>query len=269
MAKKKLSKEKTMNKQDEKYTKEKVINFLEKHINSEKLPTLYKKTQINRSGSPNNSNELYSEIMAKYLLDRKVKHLFEEIKPISRHDHNKKYIMKSHKPLSSDQKKSVSSKVREEEWYARFLYRPNEEFDCIGEVIDYQTPIKGNIFHVAGKVDLLAYKKKEKLLSLIELKMKREDEKEGMLRAILEICTYYYQIDKEQLKEELLENSTKYPAIEKTQMAVLIFKGSRQHKEYEKPGPIQQLVGHLGVKVLIVENIGDKITITDITKKTP
>jgi hypothetical protein len=83
---------------------------------------------------------------------------------------------------------------KSEELFAKSLY--GYKFDDLGEIIDYQMPIYDKKY---GAIDLLAYND-DGVLSLIELK--REYNTETMLRAILEICTYFLQIDIEKLKNE-------------------------------------------------------------------
>ena len=63
---------------------------------------------------------------------------------------------------------------------------------------DYQIPLNDERKDKLGDVDLVSYNEKTKTLFLIELKYKRN--KETLLRASLEIFTYYKSADIDKLK---------------------------------------------------------------------
>ena len=113
-------------------------------------------------------------------------------------DNGKTYKVAGHKPQNEKNEALTREKPLDEEWLAKSLLLEN--FEHIGEIIDFQVPIKEKDTDSAGKVDLLAYNKQTKRLSLIELK--RETNEETMLRAILEISIYFCQINRETLKED-------------------------------------------------------------------
>jgi len=178
----------------------------------------------------------------------------ENIKKISRHDRGKDYWIER-KKLTDEEIKSIYGKnqpERYEEWFAKYLVDMDDEYNYLGEIINYQIPIKSKQDDGAGKIDLLSYNKKSGILYLIELKQ-RENKTDTMLRSILEICTYYYQIDREQLKKELLEKNI-CPTIENIQKVVIVFKNSVQHKQYIESELIRKLADELNVAVFIIEN---------------
>jgi len=205
-------------------------------------------------------NDLYFNVVLEYLSNVNIIELFENIIPISRHDYNKKYFVESHKPLTSDEKEIISEKRRYEEWFARYLMN-GKHYDYFGEIIDYQTPIKGKRTHDAGKVDMLAYNKKG-FITLIELK--REDNSEAILRTILEIFSYYYMIDKKQLEKELQENP-KYKISKNCQKGILIFENSQLHTQYNNSILIQKLSNNLEVKIYTIKKNGEDFNIFDNT----
>ena len=61
--------------------------------------------------------------------------------------------------------------------------------DGIGEILDYQVPLKDEQSDKAGKIDLLAYDKKEGILRILELKAPNNDN-DSLLHCVLEGETY-------------------------------------------------------------------------------
>jgi hypothetical protein len=247
------------------YTEKELKDQLKKDTTKEKMRTLYDAGYVNKKRPVSDNKEKpHYDVIAEFLL--KNKHLFSnDYIPIV--ERKLDYIQEGHGEPTDEEKALVDSKKRGEEWFAKCLY--NSKFDDLGKIIDYQTPIKkeqGDKAPIereqgkkAGKVDLLAYDKDKWLLSLIELK--REYNKETMLRAILEICTYSLQIDEKKLIKELKEK--KNIEVKKIQKAVLVFKDSIQYEQYKTSELIRELAGKLGVVVYIVEN--KKIDITQLT----
>ena len=70
-------------------------------------------------------------------------------------------------------------------------------YDFIGEIIDYQTPLKSSRKDVAGKIDLLSYDRDNKVIHILELK--KPNSTETMLRCVLEGYTYLRTVDSEKL----------------------------------------------------------------------
>ncbi|MCL2480458.1 MAG: hypothetical protein FWF38_01960 [Spirochaetaceae bacterium] len=232
------------------YTEEQLKKYLSEDTVKGKLDLLYKEYYIIKSISVEDKKEVrIYDFIAKWLLKNNVKELYEKnVDQISRHDYGKEY-WKERKLLTDKEIKTISKQKRFEEWFAKSLI--GKKGDDLGIFINYQIPIKGKKKDKAGKVDLLAYNESLELLSLIELK--REDNSETMLRAILEICTYYYQINKEQLKKELKEKGVCHE-VSDIQKIVLVFKDSYQIKQYRETESIRDLADELGVKIFIVEN---------------
>lgn len=126
---------------------------------------------------------------------------WEDIKPL-RHksyftaDHNKKKYFELY-----------SGKIgsRNEENLAKLLYL-NDFIPCLGNIIDYQVPLKGKQSDKIGKIDLVGYSEQNRRFSLIELKYHPIGSQETLLRCILEIYTYYKFLDKERFKRDFIEN---------------------------------------------------------------
>jgi len=213
-------------------TEKEILVQLDKDIN--KLSLLYNKKYINYSGTT--AKKYYYDIISKYLLEHISLFNQNNIQEIKR---NKPYP-KNHKPLTEKEKTERYKEKRGEEWFARSLLEC--DFNHIGKIKEYQLPIKDERNQKAGKIDLIAIKEKE-LLSIIELK--REYNTETLLRAILEINTYFFQVDKNRLCNHF--------SCSKIQQVVLIFKDSLQHQQYKQSKLIRELAEKLQVKILVLD----------------
>jgi len=226
------------------YTKGEITSTLDEIVKSGELSSLYQEDCTNYTGKTTDTKDLYSDLIAEWLVERNVKGLFvEQVKPISRRE---TYKTADHKPMTPEERDSIHEQRQEEQWIARSLL--HSKFDHVGEIIDYQTPIKDSHDDKGvGKVDLLAYCEDGKVLSIIELKRKRNEE--TVLHAILEVCTYYHQLDKEKLKADF-----GYPASVSIQQVVLGFTDSFLHQQYRDSKIIQKLAKELGVKVCLLDD---------------
>jgi len=169
--------------------------------------------------------------------------LFDYIKPITR---EKSYKVDSHDGII----KNEESK-REEEKIAMKLFDLSQNqrkvFDVIGKIIDYQTPLKDIQTDKAGKIDLLAYNKKEKILRILELK--RPGSKETMLRCVLEAYTYSKVVDKAKLLKDFgLAEDTVIKA------CPFVFYGKEQYREMQQDREhLKDLIEKLGIEVIYLE----------------
>ena len=166
-------------------TKVETINELKKELSS--IENLYKSNCVNWSGTTSDTNELYSEIIANELL-RELKE-FDKISTVTR---AKTYCRENHCNIGID----ICNSNRDEENFAKRF--TGLTFDGLGLIKDFQIPLKDTSKNKGlGKIDLISYNEETKTLYLIELKY--EGNKETLLRAILEIYTYYKIVDKAKL----------------------------------------------------------------------
>ena len=192
------------------YKKDEIINKLE---NLKDISTLYKEDFINYRGDTIDTKEKYTEVIAEWLI--KNFNLFDNIKKITRQS--------SYKVDTHDGKHNNQNSNRLEEIMAIEIFN-QKSLNILGEVIDYQTPLKDKLGDEAGKIDIVSYDKDNKIVYLLELK--REDSKETMLRCVLEIFTYFKTLDKDKFLEDFnLPKDTKIKA------SPLVFFNSFQHKE--------------------------------------
>lgn len=192
------------------YKKDEIINKLE---NLKDISTLYKEDFINYRGDTTDTKEKYTEVIAEWLI--KNFNLFDNIKKITRQS--------SYKVDTHDGKHNNQNSNRLEEIMAIEIFN-QKSLNILGEVIDYQTPLKDKLGDEAGKIDIVSYDKDNKIVYLLELK--REDSKETMLRCVLEIFTYSKTLDKDKFLEDFnLPKDTKIKA------SPLVFFNGSQYKE--------------------------------------
>lgn len=168
-----------------KYSAEKTRAHLAKVIKN--IEGLYKDKCINWAGKIKGENkEYYSEIIAKFLKEEGIKNKLFQIQKnlIGRKDYN---------PYHDG--KTQSKTNRQEEIFAKELFNSKREFANLGEIFEYQIPLKDKQEDKAGKIDLISYSENPKSACIIELKFGYN--KETLLRAVLEISTYYHQLSQE------------------------------------------------------------------------
>ena len=192
------------------YIKDEIINKLE---NLKDISTLYKEDFINYRGYTIDTKEKYTEVIAEWLI--KNFNLFDNINKITRQS--------SYKVDTHDGKHNNQNSNRLEEIMAIEIFN-QKSLNILGEVLDYQTPLKDKLEDEAGKIDIISYDKDNKIVYLLELK--REDSKETMLRCVLEIFTYSKTLDKDKFLEDF-----NLPKDTKIKVSPLVFFNGSQHKE--------------------------------------
>lgn len=225
------------------YSKNEILEEIQDMVN------FYKRKVVNYRGKTSDSKDYYTEVVAEWIL--KNIYLFDYIKPITR---EKSYKVDSHDGII----KNEESK-REEEKIAMKLFDLSQNqrkvFDVIGKIIDYQTPLKDIQTDKAGKIDLLAYNKKEKILRILELK--RPGSKETMLRCVLEAYTYSKVVDKAKLLKDfgLAENTV-------IKACPFVFYGKEQYREMQQDREhLKDLIEKLGIEVIYLEEKNEEYSI--------
>lgn len=197
------------------YTKQQIIEMCEKA--SEDMGSFYKAKFVNYKGMTK-EKELYTEIIAEWLLNNLVK--FNQIKTIER---STSYKTESHKKGEIGEKTS-----RVEEYVAKLLYNITTKLQGLGEIIDYQTPLKnpGGLNNDGlGKIDLLSKNDETQCVYILELK--KADSEETMLRCVLEGYTYLRIVPKERLLIDF-----EIPASYELKASPLVYLNGYQYKEY-------------------------------------
>ena len=215
------------------YTKESILKKCDAAM--EKIHLFYTEDFINYRGRCADTDELYSEVIAQYICEH-IDEFADRIQSITR---EASYKTESH--LGEYNPKSR----REEEITAMKMFnfcKEGRQYDHIGKIIDYQTPLKNTSCDKAGKVDLLAYD--GTCLRLLELK--KPDSDETMLRCVMEGFTYLETVDKRKLLMDFdLPENTKVVACP----FVFIGDKSNPHQEMQEERPqLGRLIAMLNSK---------------------
>lgn len=177
------------------------------------------------------------------------------VKKITRCEKSRSYFIKEHNIINAQKRIDENKKYTLDEVLIcnkMFISSAEKSYNFIGKVIDYQTPLRNNGNDKGYKgVDLISYNKHENSLFLLETK--KPDTTETLLRAVLEIFTYWKIIDHQKLlydfsKSERCNNLNLYNTLIKK--AVLLFEGSYAYNEYvnnTSPNTIE-LMNELGVE---------------------
>jgi hypothetical protein len=214
------------------YTKQEIIESLEKGIKD--MPTLYK-TDKKHNPYINYKEKVEGhpcyDVIAEYLLENHIENLLGSIPEKKR---TLVYRQESHFIEGEKKEKILAHSLQK------------TTFNDIGEILDYEIPLRiddndGDV----GDIDMLTYNCDKKQYSIIELKLKWNED--SLLHAILQICTYYRQVNKEKLFAEYKKHSDK-----DIQKVVFIFKGSRQYEDLQSK-KMQKLAKLLDVKILILD----------------
>ena len=152
----------------------------------------YKSAVVNYKGNVTGSKDLYSEVIAKTLInDNFIKDWLNLIP--ARPDH-----FKINHPNTDENVDALKITNRKEEILAKLLFYQGN-VDGLGYIFDYQTPLKATQNDSYGKIDLLGYNKDNKCYSVIELKYRPSGSEETLLRCVLEAYTYYRLLDIKQI----------------------------------------------------------------------
>lgn len=224
-----------------KYSRQETLSRLETIKEEGKgISSLYQKNFVNWSGTSMDKNnpEYYSEIISEWLLKNIDILVGNNIRQVSR---------ENYKVFHPELDENAPKTNREEERIAKELHK-EKFYKELGEIFDYQVPLKKTQKDTGvGKIDLVAFNKGENNVYLLELK--RRDNTETLLRCVLEIYTYWKQLNEVNFKKSfdfLPEDAKVIPAI-------LIFKDSEQYKQYKSDHPnTRKLMKELGIQTFVV-----------------
>lgn len=199
---------------------------------------LYDSGCIKWTGKTFDTGEYYTEVIARELLKPEKLALLEKIEQINRSN----YIVESHDGQHN------GDTNRAEEIFAMRL--KGKKIEKLGFVVEYQVTLKEKRLDDAGKIDFVTSANK----SVYIVELKYTSNKETLLRAILEIWTYYKQLNKANFLdsfEALKQNKT-----EDIKKAVLLRAGCNAYeeaKELVSRPALKRLVKALDVGIFLLE----------------
>ncbi len=185
------------------------------------IKTFYKQPFINYNGKTNDTNEYYTEVVAEFLCDN----ITEFIQGIPQITREESYKTAGHNGVFD------KDTPREEEKIAMEMFCQSQngvQYDYIGDIIDYQTPLKNKRSDVAGKIDLLSYDGR----ALYILELKKLDSDESMLRCVLEGFTYMQTANKVKLLEDF-----NLPSNTIVKASPFVFRDMLQHQQMRQERP--------------------------------
>ena len=200
----------------------------------------YKKDFVNYRGKFPNTGVYFNEAVAEFV----IAHFDELVGGIPQITRQTTYKTAGH-----DGKYDPASN-RVEEQIAMDMFRQGD-FDFIGKVIDYQTPLKNVKDDDIGKIDMLSYNKADGTLRILELK--KPDSKETMLRCALEAFTYLRTVDRDKLIADF-----GLPADTVVKACPLVFLDGVQHEEWldEKRPNLHKFMSVNDIQPFFVERTG-------------
>jgi len=230
---------------------------VEQCLSGSGIGSLYKEKCMNWSGSV--GKEPYSEICAAALLDFGFVEKLKKLQVITR---TTGYVTPGHdgQPTGTN---------RKEEDFAKALFR-GKWFHCIGRVLDYQVPLKNKQDDKAGKIDLVSYCSDPATVFLIELKVK-DGAKDTLLRAVLEIATYYQVLDRKKFCDDYncaFQKEDIHFKKGQIKKALLIEVGSLSHlqiKTKQMGQELKELIRKLRITVFSVEPTGQSHSVQELT----
>lgn len=214
----------------------------------ENIRTFYQCDFVNYRGKTTDTHHLYTEVVAKYVLDN-IDAFLNDIPQITR--------LKDYNQWHDGTFREGTG--RDEEIIAIKMFRKsmidNHVYSYIGKIIDYQTPLKSKRTDVAGKIDLLAYD--GKTLRILELK--KPTSTESMLRCVLEGYTYLKTVDSKKLLMDF-----ELPSNTEIKAAPFVFYGESQWIEWQEDRPfLKQLCEKLATNPYFIKEENDSYIVLE------
>lgn len=201
------------------YSRDDILKKCQKAFSD--IKTFYKQSFINYNGKTEDTNEAYTEVVAEFLCTN-LSAFIDGIPQITR---EAPYRTEGHDGIFD------IDTPREEERIAMEMFNQSQRgfmYNHIGDIIDYQTPLKNRRSDVAGKIDLLSYDGS----TLYILELKKPDSEESMLRCVLEGFTYMQTVDKDKLL-----NDFALPVDTTIKASPFVFKNGIQHQQMQEQRP--------------------------------
>lgn len=224
------------------YTREELLEKIK--LASNEMNLFYKQDFINYRGKTSDTKELYNEVIAEWCIQNI--ECFHLIPMITRESSYKKDTHNGI-PKNKDSNR-VEEIIAMEIFRQRFLSK-------LGQVIDYQTPLKNRRCNKAGKIDLLSYDG----TSIRILELKEPDSNESMLRCVLEGYTYMKTVNARRLMKDFeISENTKVIA------CPLVFKGGLQWQEMQEERPkLKELMKRLNSTPYYLEKLDHKYIVME------
>ncbi len=167
------------------YSENNIKEMIKKALETNPL-FIYQENFLNYKGRTKDSRKPYSEVIAKELV-KNYHQLMQLGKDVSIRRTRSFNACHNGIPNVNARLKRFDYLKFSEKLLATALFNSDTDY-CFGKIIDYQVPLKEKQSDKFGEIDLVA--QKDRSLKLIELKINGKN-KETLLRALLEVYTYY------------------------------------------------------------------------------
>lgn len=217
------------------YSEQYIIDKLDESVSND-IDCLFRARFMNYTRKTTDSKKYCTEVIAEKLLNQIT--ALESISTITR---QKSYKVFSHEEVILTRTERIEENVAK----ALMVF----ELDDLGKVIDYQIPLKNKRLDNAGKIDIFSMNNEN--IYLIEVKYLGN--KDTLLKTVLEIWTYYKQLNKEKF---LKDYNIKDCILKHIKAAVLLGQGCEAYQEaqdLEKRSNLAKLIKALGVRVFLFE----------------
>ncbi|MBO5313573.1 MAG: hypothetical protein J6B29_06360 [Clostridia bacterium] len=129
-----------------------------------------------------------------------------------------------------------------EKWLVKNMFSGKIDHDDIfGELIDYEVPLNNKRNDGAGDIDFIS--RKNGKLWIVEIK--NYDSDESILKAILEIQSYYQIVDKEKLISDYC-----FPKDIEIEKVVAVFDRTDASKQYKESDKVKELINLFDIRVV-------------------
>ncbi len=156
--------------------------------------------------------------------------------------------IKSYNPKhdKSEEMQNEGEFMCSEKWLVKNMFSGKIDHDDIfGELIEYEVPLKNKRSDGTGDIDFIS--RKNGKLWMVEIK--NYDSEEAILKAILEIQSYYQIVDKEKLISDYKEDYNLVADIE-IEKVVAIFDRTEASRQYMESKKVKELIKMFNIKVV-------------------
>lgn len=202
------------------YTKKRLTEMIEAQAG--RIRTFWEQPFTNLEGLTDDTGEACSEIVAAWCLENW--DLFANLQPITRELPYRDPLRDGTRP----RRLSLAEEILSRDLYREYHPGTGKKLNVIGEILDYQMPLKNRPADTAGKVDLVAWDGE----TLRLLQLQTPGNTDSLLRCVLESFTNLRTVDTGKLLSDL-----GLPADTDVESHPFVFRDGRQQASLEKHPP--------------------------------
>ncbi len=197
----------------------------------------------------------YTNDAIDYILENEIElvngeYILKDAKKITR---IKSYNLKHDK---SEEMPNGGELMCSEKWLVKNMFSGKIDHDDVfGELIDYEVPLNNKRNDGTGDIDFISMKNDK--LWMVEIK--NYDSDEAILKAILEIQSYYQIVDKEKLISDYTKDYN-LPADIEIEKVVAIFDRTEASRQYKESNKVKELIKMFNIRVVrVIRNADNEL----------